>query len=428
MSRYIHGKNFVCLFLLMLMLPVMYVFPQDALDDLFSSPDETLSDDGGGGEDDGDGSGAEGSEDSGAEGSEDSGADGALDVLAGINTGTTVKGSVSMSGSVVAGFHNWDFSTAGETVSAYYELQSGVSLDVRPTKELRFFSSLSVGLDADDVNITAPAIGALFVDYTLADTVFFSFGKQGLTWGQGNVIANPGNLVDGISNGISLKAFIPLGNNGLSVVIYPGGTSSSPRNFAYAALFEFSAGPLNFGLSGKFQRELDQALSVNAYLKTVIAGIDVALESRVDFDTYPEREGYVPPKVQAVSNVFWESDIGIRLFGEYFFAYGPQEVIHISETETVPAEAGTHIGGVGMLFPDLFGGDWSPGLRWFHNFSDGSGQVAAGITGTIAPNLRLNIAIPAVYGASYGHYQRNNADPEGRRLSVVTQLTLSASF
>ncbi|MGI9255825.1 MAG: hypothetical protein ACR2PY_02705 [Salinispira sp.] len=408
----------------------MYVFPQDAVDDLFSSPDETLSEGAEGSEGDGDGGDA-GEGDGGAEdadGGGSSGGQGALDVLAGINTGTTVKGSVSMSGSVVAGFHNWDFSTAGETVSAYYELKSGVSLDVRPTGDLRFFSSLSVGLNADAVNITAPAIGELFVDYTLADTVFFRVGKQGLTWGQGNFIANPGNLVDDISEGISLKTFIPLGNNGLSVVIYPGGTSSSPLNFAYAALFEFSAGPLSFGLSGKFQRELDQALSVDAYLKTVIAGIDIALESRVDFDTYPERDGYVPPRVQAVSNVFWESDIGLRLFGEYFFAYGPQEVIYISETETVPAEAGTHIGGVGILFPDLFGGDWSPGLRWFHNFSDGSGQVVAGITGTIAPHLRLNIAIPAVYGASYGYYQRNNDDPERRRLSLVTQLTLSASF
>lgn len=412
----------IVLFTPLLLLP-LFLFAQDNVDDLFSLPDETIT---GSEEDDSNNTqSADDSEEEAGEGEEQ------INLAALTQSEPIVKGSVSLSGALVAGFKEWDFSTDGESLSAYYTMDSAFSVDVRPTSDFRFFSSVKVSFDQESLGISSPTVNELFVDYTLADTIFFRIGKQTLTWGQGNLqgqmIANPGNLVSDISDSVALKAFLPLANNGLTLVAYPGGTSTSPLDFAYAALFEASLGPLTFGISGKFQRTLDQALIADLYLKTAIAGFDLAVEARMDFDPFPERDGYLEPTIQAVSNIFLDSSIGIRLLGEYSFAYGPNVRVYTSGEEKV-AEAGEHIIGLGFLLTSLFANDWRPGIRWFHHLSDGSGQVITGITGTIAPNLKADIAVPLIYGASGGYYPRENPDPGKRKLSLLLRFTLSTSF
>lgn len=123
----------IVLFTPLLLLP-LFLFAQDNqdnVDDLFSLPDETIT---GSEEDDSNNTqSADDSEEEAGEGEEQ------INLAALTQSEPIVKGSVSLSGALVAGFKEWDFSTDGESLSAYYTMDSAFSVDVRPTSDFRFF-------------------------------------------------------------------------------------------------------------------------------------------------------------------------------------------------------------------------------------------------------------------------------------------------
>lgn len=453
------------------------LFAQDDVDDLFAVPDETVESE--------ETSETEVSAESAAEqdpvgdestsedaAEDDSTKDEAIDIDA-LTTRDkpTIKGSVALSGSIAGGFLDWPVPEEGTAygdvvwrefdASVYYEMSSSVSVDARPLPYFRYFAKLSTSMDEGRFNFPTPSISELFVDYTLADRYFFRVGKHGMSWGQGQMLGNPGNLVSDVKSGIAVKMFMPLGVNGLTSVIYvkdgwlSSTTSPSPLDFGYASLFETSAGPFTFGFSGKFNRNLEQSLIGDVYVKTNLLGVDVALEGRGDFDVYPARgdagtvgsigPSYLWPTTQALAHMFWESsELGLQLIGEYRFSYGPEVQTRIGpfpssgESETasddqddpnlVWAPWGVHRSGVGVVFTKarIFG--LKPGLRWYHQYNDHSGQIVAGLTGTIAPMLKINIGLPVTYGESWEYSRQNNEDPAGRVIALIVQLSLSRSF
>ncbi len=429
------------------------VTAQDSIDDLFSDPDSTVdeqSPDAGNGE-------AES-----AEGNDDS--SGAVDIAALTSSSEPIiKGSVSLAGSLVLGLSEWpdlnsDASLPAQVAnnfdgSAYYEMRSTISADVRPTSYFRFFVSGATALDEASLSFPTPSISELFVDYTLSERVFFRVGKQAAAWGQGLLMGNPTNLLDDIGSSIAVKAFLPIGTNGLDVFMYSKGAwindSSSPGlpDFAYAGMLDGSIGNFTLGIAGKYNANgsnpvpqpdplggaeeqteplgTPNQVSGSAYIKTALWGLDVSTEFRTDFP-----DDFSAVNYRSITNLFYEyGAIGLQAIGEYYFAYGPNHLIQTSSEEREIAPFGIHRSAIGLLFSRISSlRGWKPGIRWFHDYSDMSGQVVLGITGPLAPMLSLNFALPVVYGDEFGYYRQNNEDPAGRVISTLFQVSLSRNF
>ena len=354
-----------------------------------------------------------------------------------------VKGSLSVEGAIALGFLDWPyglddsyFSQLGAAFdgSAYYSMSPTFTIDVRPKSYFRFYTSISTALRRSTMSFGSPSFGELFLDYTFKDTYFFRVGKQSLTWGQGLLLNNIGNFVEDVEDGIAIKSFIPLGINGLTTLLYADGSSTSPLDFSYAALFDMSLGPLSLGFSGKFNRTRSQELITDLYLKTVIGEVDFAFETRGDFDLSFEENEYLWPTWQVLTNFYWEnSELGIKFLGEYTYALGPNVTINTgwAEDDSILkswAQYGKHRLGIGLLSTKPWIGKFKPGIRWYHDFSDTSGQFVIGLTGSFAPLITAEIGIPIVYGPDYGYYRLNNEDPENRVLSLIFQLTLESSY
>ena len=405
------------------------------IDSLFETPDETIDNPVNDAEED----------NSAQEGSvEDKGAEEKVDVAALTKSDKpVVKGSLSVEGAIALGFLDWPygfdndyFNQLGANFdgSAYYAMSPTFTIDVRPKSYFRFYTSISTSLRRSSMSFGYPSFGELFLDYTFRDTYFFRVGRQSLTWGQGLLLSNIGNFVEDVEDGIAIKSFIPLGINGLTTLLYADGSSTSPLDFSYAALFDMTLGPLSLGLSGKFNRTRSQELITDLYLKTVIGEVDFAFETRGDFDLSFEENEYLWPTWQVLTNFYWEnSDLGIKFLGEYTYALGPNVTINSgwSEDDSILkswAQYGKHRLGIGLLSTKPWIGNFKPGIRWYHDFSDTSGQFVIGLTGTFAPLITAEIGIPIVYGPDYGYYRLNNEDPENRVLSLIFQLTLESSY
>ena len=402
----------------------------DSIDDLFAEPDETVAD--------------ETDSDKTQTADEDKDEEETVNIAELTrNDKPIVKGSLEVLGATAVGFLDWPvgfdntyFTQLGSEFdgSAYYSMVPVFTIDVRPNSYFRFYTSLSAELSESSLSFGSPVFGQLFIDYTFNDNYFFRVGKQSLTWGQGQLLGNIGNFVSNVDDGVAVKSFIPLGMNGLTALIYTDVVVTNPLYFSYAALYETTLGAFTMGLSAKYNYKLDQQLISDVYLKTVIGEVDFALEARGDFDLDFGADDYLWPSCYALTNFFWEdADIGIKLLGEYIFSYGPEITVNDgwSDEDTVStrwAEWGRHQVGLGLIATKPWIGSFKPGIRWYHNFIDTSGQFVLGLTGTFAPMITANIAIPIVYGPNYGFYRLDNEDPENRILSLIIQLKLKSSF
>ncbi|MBN1834516.1 MAG: hypothetical protein JW820_01635, partial [Spirochaetales bacterium] len=315
---------------------------------------------------------------------------------------------------------NYDF-------SPLYAVESYLKLDVRPAAQLRFFGSF--GLSSPYVDPDAPErtlvgfspvfVDELFVDYTLAERVFFRAGKQEMTWGQGRLF-NPGDLVSAAVDGISVKGFLPLGTNGLTLAaIGEGVLGPSPPDYssvydliAGAALFETSLSSLTVGLSGYYRTQ--PGFRTGAYLRLPVGRLDAAVEGVIDWGTYVA--GFESAEVLA--SLFWEGgDPRWQVILEYLF-------------DTAVPDWRGHSLGLGVLVRDWLPKGWKPGLRWIHSFADQSGQIVAGIEGPLAPYLELVVAFPFRYGLDDPYYEEVITDelPDGESLERVTESGLLADL
>ena len=355
-----------------------------------------------------------------------------------------LSGSATVGGGFVLGMARWENPFADPGVIAltpFYVMEGALKLDYRPVSSLRLYGNFTVNSPYVDpahpedtsISFSPVLVDELFLDYTLAEKLFFRAGKQEITWGQGRLF-NPGDFLLTAIDGISIKGFLPLGPNGLTLVGLGEGvfgpvapaSSDLAELVAAAGLFETSLSRLTFGLSAYYR--VDPGLRSGAYLKTPIAGVDVALEGVLEWG--PDPTGLDSAAVLA--SLFWEG--GRRkwqLILEYLF------------DSSVPDYLG-HSMGLGILAGNWLPGGWKPGLRWVHSFADVSGQLLLGLEGPIAPYLRLAVAFPFRYGDTPGNYSRylvselpgieylqrieDGRIPGDPAAAVLVMLTLSVNF
>ncbi|MCF6335960.1 MAG: hypothetical protein L3J12_09480, partial [Spirochaetales bacterium] len=349
------------------------------------------------------------------------------------------SGSVSAGLGMGAGLIEWPGSIAAggrsfEDLMRYsglYSTTATFSVDARPEPWLRFYSSVVISLNEDTMSFNGPDVNELFIDYTFKDTVFSRVGRQSLTWGHGRLIGNPANLVSRVSEGIAVRVTLPVGTGTLNGVVYSRGawvnnpySNINPLTYAYAGQWESSAGPLAFSLSSHFKMEDDaeEDIAAAGTLSFGIGSFDLAVDLTGHWDR--KNFAYKPANWEALGQFFWENGDGRwSVLGEYMF------------DSSVEAWRG-HFAALGLKTPKLASG-WQPSLRWKHAFQDNSGELIAGISGGIAPDLSLAVGIPLVYGIPGSYYRAElitnlnsdgNSIPIDNVVSFLLSITLSFSF
>lgn len=331
-----------------------------------------------------------------------------VDIAALTTSPTKVSGKVSAGLGIGAGLIEWPGSAAADDrsfsdlmrFSGLYSTTASVRVDSRPASYLRFFAEAETSLSSASLIFTAPYMKEIFIDYTFSNTLFFRVGRQSLTWGQGRLLGNPANLVSRVESGIALRATLPLGPGTLNGVIYGIGSwignpysNINPRSYAYAGQWDTSIGPVALNLSGHY-KELDPSQEDIAAALSFSFGLG-PVDFAVDGVGYWNPESFTPAPVQwaALAQIFWENDDrSWSVLSEYKF------------DSSVAGFAGHHAG-LGVKMPKIFGSSWRPALRYKHAFQDNSGEIIAGIDGTIAPKITLAVGLPIVYGAPGTYYR-----------------------
>ena len=194
------------------------------LDDLFSEPDSTTDvPDGSESEFEPDGGSEETSNQQENTGEED-GADelteaspAVVDIGALTTSPTRVTGRVTARAGFGIGFIEWPGSEAakGRSVrdlmeySIPYDTTASMAVDSRPQPYLRFYSKLTTSLSESSLTFGTPEVDSLFVDYTVADSVFLRAGTFDIGWGRARLFDNPANLVSRVDEGAAIRASIP---------------------------------------------------------------------------------------------------------------------------------------------------------------------------------------------------------------------------
>ncbi len=394
----------------------------DDLDDLFGDPEQGIVDD-------------EIQDEPGDSPDDDSGAGAAtaavpavVDVAALTTSPVRFSGTVDTGAGFSLGLSQWPGSDAAEGASvgdlltwrAGYDMSTTLRVTARPRPYLRFSGSLTTALSESTARFSNPAIGELFVDYTLGDTVFFRVGKYGMTWGQARILTNIGNIVDDVSGGAAVRATVPVGPGTATALVYTRQTeiaihgAGDPRSFTYAGQYEATRGRVSAGVAARLRAE--DALRTTIHATLGLGHLDLTQEARVLWD---RQDPFNPDTitVATLSQFVWEGGNPVwRVIGEYLF-------------DTAIPDWQGHRVALAVRMPQFLPGRWRPQVQWQHAFVDNSGQVETAFTGTLAPSLDGTIGIPVKYGQPDTVYRGADTTlPSNGVVSVLVAARLKFSF
>lgn len=384
---------------------------QDSIDDLFSDPSTGIIDSDTSEADD------ENSNETSSEeettGQSDSGP---IDPNAiGLDKRPRFSFNTTLSGGLLIGLDSWtnpfeDSSTID--FSPYGSYDASLALDYRPRADV----AAHVSLETDFPNLSI-VLDELFIDYTLAQNYEFRIGKHDMTWGQGQIL-NPADFVDDAIDSIGIKAFAPLGRNGLTAVVFAeldGLDDDAFDAVHYAAQFADSIGSVSYGASAAWTNT--DGLESSVFAKTAIVGVDSALESIIHWGDF---SGDLAPDVLVLSSFFWEGgDPPWQIVGEYLF---DSSVEHYEGHEAA----------AGIIIKDLFSNGWKPAVIARHRFSDNTGAVVLGFDGRLAPSVDMTIGLPIRYGSGdpveFPDLSGFDEIPGSPVVALVVQFSISLGY
>lgn len=350
----------------------------------------------------------------------------------------------------VDGYFITGYKESGEVVtSPYNALNFGFGSDVRLDRTARAYSSFYLSYpdtsvspsnmynvvqspvpigDASKLTFSNIKIKELFLDYSVGTVAIVRLGAQTATWGQGRLF-NPGNLVEGIGDGVAAKVSAAVGPFTVTGVAikndgkYLGGSTnlnivSGLNSVATAALAEYSGDWFSLGFSGFYHYAIGEKADV--YFKSSFLGADLFLDGLGEWGP-SGAQSYTA--VAGLYRDFGEKEKWLKLQAEWLVsgrgsagAFGTVTDKNLGFSDQTVGLAAT---------TDLFGFlNTKPSVLWLHTFTDSSGQVIVGLVNNALPHIDLTLGLARVYGASDSRYIGINPDSQGRTWS----LTLKATF
>lgn len=287
-----------------------------------------------------------------------------------------------------------------------YDFASSLSFDARPDASLHWSATLQSSLPAGATNWSAPTIGAMYVDYTLLQSVFFTVGRFSGSWGVGRLFS-VNDLLAPLDGGVALKAFAPLGPIGITVVTLapPGATQLGALGWVGQA--QLTQGAWNLAVAG--QRIASAGSKFDASVKTAAWGADWFGEVKA---TLPGGE----PVVSALAGFYWEG-------------FDPKLGVQ-AEWMIDGASPGWQDQSVALAL------GWSVIPRWGLKPSakvtwawlDGSGQVLVGLEAEPFAHVHFTLGLPYSWGAANSRWVTNTVTSYRVARAVALKVDLTAQF
>lgn len=295
--------------------------------------------------------------------------------------------------------------------SAGFSSEAVLIMNAKPDPLLDIYGSFSVAIPLGTYNWVA-AIQSVYCNYKFLDVMYFKAGKFSQTFGQSRLFT-PSNILLGTDAGLTLSAALPTILKGLTFGLYAQDSyfavkgAISYYDMGVSAKADFVLGSVYFSNGYFYQTSAGHNGAVS--IKTFLFGIDLLAEGSVKFT-----ENIL--SWNALGGFFWEnSNPKLKVYGEAKYSSNEKGNYTIDSALVC---------GLNNIFNTI----WDAGIKWYHSYSDCSGNITLGITAKPFPLLTMNIGIPFIYGNENGYYVINNADIAKRKLALAFELKLSATF
>ena len=275
----------------------------------------------------------------------------------------------------------------GGTVTNY------LYFDARPDPTIRFHGALEMAFPG-----FTPTIYELWFDYSVLDKVFFRGGRQVIGWGNTRIFT-VGDLMDNSPTALSLKAYLPFGADGLSLVTLvqdPGaGANLNGLKPEFAPRLDLVIGSFEFSEAAAIQNTVPARLA--SMVKTSHFGIDFFGE------VFGNWQAGSAPVLSTFESAFWQAPgQKFSLYAEHYYNGSSSNAADgwYGTPPSPPNLAGSKIAVLGSL--KLSG--VTLGLQWNHAFADGSGQIMPAVTFSPFNHITVTFGVPINYGADGSTY------------------------
>jgi hypothetical protein len=314
-------------------------------------------------------------------------------------------------------------------------LSGGLGLDFQISDTLRIKNTFGYSFPG-----FAFQVSEFFLDYNLAERVFFRAGKYIHNWGIStnypftNLLSRlpPGNPG---GNSYVIKADIPIGIGGVEMLaLTRDGFIANPSAPAFQEI----------GFGGKYNLAFRWA-DIDAgvfYHKTMPLRWLVSVKSTIrNTEIYSEA-------IASIAHETWDdfrfsANIGflrdffgekVTLNGEVFYNGENNAVWFRPETDLREADVSPFIdgfnGAVNVIYRPRPGG-WKD-LRFFtqclYSFEENTAYLVPGLSLAPFPHISAYLAVPMALGSRDGTYYTNNADNQNRPFTVVFLVSVNGSY
>jgi hypothetical protein len=278
----------------------------------------------------------------------------------------------------------------------------------------------------------------VFVDYNLADRMFFRGGKFTQNWGispnypYANLLARlpPGN---GGGDSYIIKADVPIGIGGVELL-----TLTRPGFMANTALPSFD----EIGFGGKYnlaRQRVDLDIGFFYHEEMPLRNF-ISVKSTI-MDTEIYAEALVSVRHKPWGTVRGSGSIGflreffsekLSLNGEYFYngekdAWYFNPATELEEEESSPFTVGNNIA-LNVQYRTGVFRDLRFMVQCLYSFDENSAMVAPGLSLAPFPHVNVSLGVPMAPGNRNGTYYRQNTDKTNRPFSIVLLISISGDY
>jgi hypothetical protein len=283
----------------------------------------------------------------------------------------------------------------------------------------------------------------LFADFNWAQAVWFRAGKQTVKWGVGYFFSpadvlsltsiDPSNPTAAREGPIALKTQVPFGQD--NFYLYTVASSAlTPEQVAWAPKLEMVLGNAELAVAGYYRPDLvvrPRAMLMASFPVWIADVYGEAVGSYGSERNYVQDQGGAYSVSNDFTDVFFQGTIGfsvqwndslenwnLTLNAQYYYngqGYGdssvvtglagdPAALLGLEATGgLLPTDLmfpGSHYAAVSTGLSKILGSGWGLSLTWIGNLSDGSGEIAPGVSCIITKDVTLALSAPFWYGAA----------------------------